>query len=264
MAKGFVVGIVFMAAVAGLTACSRSKATGGLHFETLVTERSVSIDSEAGAPQCRVRLELAAPTGSDEAAREVNAAVALELLGMEGVSLREAADSFANSYTRSYLKDFGPLYREDADDPARKAWYEYHYNISSEVTAGREGVAVYKAVVDYYEGGAHGVSQQLFMNFDTRSGRRLTLSDFFVPGFEQPLSFKLLQALMALTGTGSVDELREKGYLYETDMFATENFAAGSKGFTFVYNPYEIAPYSEGIIRLDLEADELGDVLKKD
>jgi len=46
------------------------------------------------------------------------------------------------------------------------------------------------------------------------------------------------------------------------DMFATENFILGSDGVTFIYNPYEIAPYAAGVIELTISNDDLKPIWK--
>ena len=108
-----------------LAACgSGSGDDTDISFETLTKEKTVSITSESGAPTCSVRLELAcAKESAGERAKAVNSAVASQLLNMEGLSLKQAVDSFANNYTRGYVKNFAPLYREDRNDPEKRAWY---------------------------------------------------------------------------------------------------------------------------------------------
>ena len=233
-------------------------------FDTVTVEKTVPIAQEDGSPTCSVHLELAcAKESAGEWAKAVNAAVVSFLFDMEGVTMQQAADSFATTYTRNYQRDFAPLYREDQDDAEKHAWYEYHYNMTSEATAGREGVIVYTTVLDYYEGGAHGISQRLVMNFDTKTGQQIELKDVFVPGYEQSLDDLLLKALITETGSKNEADLREKGYLYAMDMFAPVNFVLGKDGVTFVYNPYEIAPYAMGMTELTLTYDELEKILKK-
>ncbi len=233
-------------------------------FGKAEAERSVAITDEEGVPACHVHIELAcAKENGGEAAKAINATLAEQLLGMEGVSLQAAADSFANSYTRDYRRNFAPLYREDRSDPDKRAWYEFRYSLSGEAAEGREGVTVYKATVDYYEGGAHGINQLLVFNFDNQTGRLLMLSDLFVPGFEQALADKLLEALLKQTEAKDLDDLHNKGYLYSMDMFAPENFILGKDGITFIYNPYEIAPYAMGKTELILTYDDMDDIMKK-
>ena len=247
-----------------VSSCGGGSNDESISFEQLTTQKTVRIAKNEGAPTCNVQLELAcAKESQGERAKAINAVVAQQLLGLEGLSLKQAADSFANSYTRSYVQDFGPLYREDQADAEKRSWYEYHYNISSETRQGRKGTTVYTAIVDYYEGGAHGINQRLVMNFDNKTGKLLTLGDVFVPGFEGRLNEMLLEALIEKTGSKDVNDLRDKGYLYLMDIFAPENFALDEKSMTFTYNPYEIAPYAMGMTELELPYDELEDIMRK-
>ncbi len=248
-----------------LCACGDTEDSNKMVFKSVKTERHVAISNENGAPGCSVSLEIACADEKQggEAAKNMNATLAEELLDISGVTLQQAADSFANSYTRNYMKDMGPLYREDRNDPAKRQWYEYHYNITSETMAGDEGVTIYTAYLDYYEGGAHGINQKLAMNFDNKTGRLLTLADVFVAGYDTKLNEKLLNALMELKDAESMEALQEKGFLLAVDIYAPENFMIGNEAITFIYNPYEIAPYSEGITELTLEKETLEDILKK-
>ena len=250
---------ILMTAIMTLTACGGGSESNIPDFETVSKEKTVSISQETNAPQCSVKLELAAAKGTSgkEQAKLLNETVAQRLFYMEGLTLAQAADSFANKYTRDYVRNFGPLYREDRSDEAKRAWYEYHYNVTSKAYGGRKGVVVYEATIDYYEGGAHGINQRVVMNFDNKTGRQLTLADVFVPGYEQPLCDLLLKALVDKVGAKDVDDLRAKGYLYSMEMFAPENFVLGDDEVTFVYNPYEIAPYDQGLITLEIDNDEL-------
>ena len=102
------------------------------------------------------------------------------------------------------------------------------------------------------------------MNLENLTGRQLALSDIFVPGYEQRLSSRLQKALCSYVGVGSLQELKNQGYLYSMDMFSSENFILGEEAITFIYNPYEIAPYEKGSIELTLAYSELDDILKND
>ena len=256
--------VVSIALAVALSACGSAGSETEVGFDTVTVEKTVAIAKEDGAPTCNVHLSLACAKESEGPwAKAVNAAVVSQLFDMEGLTMQQAADSFAAAYTRNYQRDFAPLYREDRDDAEKRAWYEYHYNMTSEAATGREGVIVYTTVLDYYEGGAHGINQRLIMNFDSKTGEQITLKDFFVPGFEQPLCDILLRALIAETGARDENDLRDKGYLYSMDMFAPVNFALGKNAVTFVYNPYEIAPYAMGMTELELTYDELEKIMKK-
>lgn len=255
--------LVTLAAATILTACGGNDTGEEMTFESVKVEKTVSITNESGAPQCKVSLQLAAVKGGPaERAKAVNETLAKQLLGIEGVGLKVAADSFANKYTGDYIKNFAPLYREDRNDKQKRAWYEYHYNVTSDTKKGREGVTIYSATIDYYEGGAHGINQRLAMNFDNATGQLLMLDDVFVPGYQHKLCELLLEALTDKVEAKDTDELKAKGYLCAMDMFAPENFELGDDAVIFIYNPYEIAPYAEGIIELVIDNDELKELWK--
>ena len=54
----------------------------------------------------------------------------------------------------------------------------------------------------------------------------------------------------------------DSGYLLVTDIPVTEDFSISDSGITFIYNPYEIAAYAAGIIRINIPWDELQDILR--
>lgn len=247
-----------------LTAC-HTHHDSGLTWKRAIADRQQALSSEHESPQCNVHIDIcyADTANNREAATEINTAIAWQLLDIEGADLQQAADSFANRYADDYRRNLLALYREDQSDTEKRPWYEYRYVIDTSTEAGRDGVEVYRANVDYYEGGAHGINQLLTMNFDTQTGRLLQLRDVFVPGYEQQLNELLLDELLRQTDSKDKDELKKKGYLYSMNMFAPENFILGADAVTFVYNTYEIAPYSVGRTELTLDYDKLEKILKQ-
>ena len=180
----------------------------------------------------------------------MNEQIVKKIFDMEQLSVQTAADSFANVYTRDYRKNMAPLYREYRADAAKRPWYEYRYTVTTETRVERKGVTNYLITLDYYEGGAHGITQLLTLNMDNKTGEMVTLSDVYGENYEQPLTERLLEALLEKTGARNIGELHDRGYLYSMDMFVPANFIVGDDEVTFIYNPYEIAPYSEGRIEL--------------
>ena len=248
-----------------MTAC-HTDTENHFAWKKATADKQVPLCGDKDSPRCSVHLEMhyAENAGDSQTATEINNAIEQHLLEMSDLTMQQAADSFAAQYAASYRRNLLPLYREDKGDPDKCPWYEYRYSIDTETAEGREGVAVYKATVDYYEGGAHGINQLLTMNFDTQSGRLLRLQDVFVAGYEHRLNELLTDALLKQTDCKSLDELRQKGYLYSMDMFAPENFVLGEDGITFVYNPYEIASYSVGKTELTIDYVDLEEILKKE
>lgn len=253
---------LFLCSTLLLTGC-RDSDDNDIEFETVTADKTVVLSNEELSPTCTVHIQMEEATKSNGHRGEViNTTVMKRLLDEEEETMQLAAEAFANKYTDSYLKTMLPLYNEDRADTTKRSWYQYHYVITCSTQKGSKGTYVYLATVDYYEGGAHGINQLLTMNFEAKTGRQLTLADIFAPGYEQPLKDILLKALREKTGCSTMSALRDKGYLYSMDMFPSENFILGEETITFVYNPYEIAPYNVGSIELIIPFSDIKDLQK--
>ena len=254
--------ILMVVALLMLMGCAGGD-NGQIHFEKALADKTVTLSNDDNSPSCRVHLDLDYATEANgHRAEIVNNAIEKRLLDMQDLDMRQAVDSFAALYTANYQKNFLPLYNQDRADTAKHSWYEYHYIITTSVDTGHKGVAVYHINLDFYEGGAHGINQHLTMNFDKDTGRQLSLADVFATGYEQRLSDMLLKALLEKTAAKNLSELHEKGFLYSMDMFPSENFILNDDTITFIYNPYEIAPYSAGCTELTIAYSELDGLIK--
>lgn len=232
-------------------------------FETITTDKEVKLSSEENSPRCQVHLKLLQATAENgEKAKVINETLMARLLNKPGEKdLQIAAEKFTEDYTTSYKNTMLPLYNQDRADTSKIAWYEYHYLIEATTQQGTANTLSYLATVDYYEGGAHGINQLITFNFDNTTGKLITLADVFAPGYESQLKSTLLKALKSKTGLNSMNELKDAGYLYSMDMFPSENFILNEETITFVYNPYEIAPYALGSIELVITYSEVSQIL---
>lgn len=249
------------------SACGGSNGGGlfggsAIDIEEAKATKAVTITNEDNAPQCQVSLKVKYVKGDDERAVAINNAIEQRLFMYDSLTMQQAVDSFANFYTSEYQKNIAPLYREDRADETKRAWYEYQYEIETDTRRGKDNCLVYIIDLDIYEGGAHGIRQQLVMNFDEKTGKRITYDDLFVEGYSYTLRELLLDELKRQTDTNTLDELHEKDYLLTMDIYPPQNFILGDDEITFIYNPYEIAPYVKGNTELTLSYSKLSKILK--
>ena len=94
-----------------------------------------------------------------------------------------------------------------------------------------------------YEGGPHGFTRVTCGSFCRKTGKRLTLDDVFARDDRAALTDKLRAAVVKAIGDDEklIDKVKP-----------TENFYYGGDGWHFIYNPYEVASYSEGKIEVVL------------
>ena len=127
------------------------------------------------------------------------------------------------------------------------AKYQFTWDYTSEwVILYNEKDKLSIAEINYiYEGGAHGLGTYNLFNYDLKTNKKIVLSDIIKKAQFEELQTIILQKL---------DENGQTEMLFSLDdVKPTENFFLSSDGITFIYNPYEIAPYVVGIIEVFIE-----------
>ena len=114
-----------------------------------------------------------------------------------------------------------------------------------------------------FTGGAHPSSFYTVLNFNPKTGEEIVLSDILKDNYDEPLTGILINNLAKQLKVKSIEDIREKGYLYQdSEMFISNNFILDNEKIVFIYNKYEIAPYAFGDIMIDVTYEELKDILK--
>ena len=103
-----------------------------------------------------------------------------------------------------------------------------------------------------YEGGAHGYNEDIALNFDTKTGKRITESDLFISGYQEKLEQKILACMDK--------EFREM--LFSDQAEPNGNFMLTDKGIYYYFSPYEIGPYVAGVISSFIPWNELTELIK--
>lgn len=100
------------------------------------------------------------------------------------------------------------------------------------------------AITSYnFTGGAHGSLNISLLNFNATTGNII----------ENKNLFKNIEEFKALAKTYFYNALEDKNTLFEATKFQLpENIAYSDEGLILLYNTYEIAPYSTGIIEFKM------------
>jgi len=159
-------------------------------------------------------------------------------------------------------EDFYMLYREQNKD--------WHYSGNSFGWIKETGMSVtYNSnqilcleYLDYvYTGGAHGMSKLQYDIIDIETGNKISFRNIFNKGSEERLTEILTQQLRKNKQIPDELPLTESGYFVEEIKPGKIIYVNGS-GIGFVYNSYEIAPYSTGITNIFLNYKQLDGLLK--
>lgn len=114
-----------------------------------------------------------------------------------------------------------------------------------------------------FTGGAHGIYQTRFYNYDLKTGKLLKLEDLFQPGFQKRLTALAEAAFRKQRELTPTVSLAEAGFEFTDNRFAlNELFLMTPQGLRFLFNVYEVAPYVTGDTEFAVDYNELEPLLK--
>lgn len=113
-----------------------------------------------------------------------------------------------------------------------------------------------------FTGGAHPVEIRVYRMYSIPGGERITLADILNEGAKSQLAAVAEPAFREQKKFPDDAEYDERNYFFKEGQFSlNENYALTERGLLFYYNPYEIAPYSEGATRLLLPYGQIDSLL---
>ncbi len=115
-----------------------------------------------------------------------------------------------------------------------------------------------------YTGGAHGVNNRFFYNYDATTGTLINESDLFTPNYQETLTILLRQNFMIQhTDAQTEEDLYQSDYDIDK-IIPNNNFYLTETGLVYLFNPYEIAPYAYGETEVTLNKELIEPLLQKD
>ena len=215
-----------------------------------------------------------AVNASNEVLAKLQRTVCQMVLGDAFLDMRpqQAIEAYAAMKHNEYIQNNLPLLQEWAIDHEDESLGETLFNEELIISAAPIGnglpltniPSLWSYAMDVYEytGGAHGNRYLLIQNYDLQTGDAVSEQDLFIDDYYEPLKSLLLEALIAQTDEAETKkDLRRLGYSVD-DVVPNENFYVTAEGITYVYNPYEIAPYAMGCIQISLPWDAVRHLMR--
>ncbi len=114
-----------------------------------------------------------------------------------------------------------------------------------------------------YTGGAHGMPGQFFINIEKNSGQVLSLADI-LSSEEHAAFLNIAKSKFYEQRELPADQsLGQAGYWFNDETFyVPDNFSITGDGLLFLYNPYEIASYADGMIELFVPFTDVHELLQ--
>ena len=139
----------------------------------------------------------------------------------------------------------------------------WSYEGSTSLTDNYQKFATFSGGTYLYSGGAHGNTYYNHINVEKATGKELKLTDFI----SDTLAFyKIADSCFRRQHEISpTDNYSDLGFWFADDQFyCNDNFYLSDDGFHFIFNVYEIAPFSHGLFELSVPFAVCRELIKYD
>lgn len=229
------------------TSCNREKNIELVTFEY----------SDPACESCaRISLNYPLTPGNNRTERKINAAMeqwvaeAIDLSQEDTPSnIQDAITEFKESYQRI---------RDDFPDEYHTSW---ETTVIGELCYQDKNLLAFCMETYSYTGGAHGYGSTHYLLFDKKKERFIERDQLIKD--EEGLTALAEKKFRARYALHAEAPLNEQGFMFEGDRFhLPHNIGYTANGIKLIYNPYEIAPYSEGQITLEIPFEEVNTFLR--
>lgn len=247
----------------GIYSSCNNKSNSDFALDSVKVDTFTTLTKDTNSPKCKVYINMmCADKAGGQIANNINTSLVKALFDYDKMGIKAAVDSFSRSYLNDYKTNIAPIYKTDKSTPHAKGAYDYFYLLNTNTEKGKNGNLIYVANLECYEGGAHGITQTRVLNFNVKTGKCVKLTDILLKGYEKELNDLLLKSLQDKVGAKNINDLRNKGYLMSNEIYVPDNYYINDDGITFLFNPYEIAPYAMGKTELRLSNSDLKNIMK--
>ena len=258
-----------------MVGCGLSSNGDSAYRHVFIEEEARLADTD-NSPYCDFAIDFTYLDEVDSVAVRMNRSIQREFLGDDYATLEPVAavDSFRNAYLADYRNEVGAIFEKERANASSEeeipAWFSQTYSLVTFVEEGQGGVI--NATANYFVdmGGAHPHQWSQWLNFDFVTGRILEKDEVFHLEASADIEAMLLDKLIRMqaeehpdTQVNSLEDLQNMGFLQHTNMFIPDNFLLSKRGLLFLFNRYDIAPYSAGEIVIEVPYEEIGHYLKK-
>lgn len=265
--------IICAGAGMAFTGCHEGERAGEGTVNAYNIDTVVYLTHDESSPSCHIKLDFKylIPYGEkDSVSDAINYTLKQMYFGdlYAGLDSRTFVDSITRSLIKDYRHDVMECYRTDIENGIRPEdmprWYNYEFEISSELEKGRDSIWNYKVTTYQNTGGAHPNTWAKWVNVDSHSGHAIDRQEIFaqadMAGIRRLLLEKIIEASNERLDTDTItclDGLHANGVLLNEDIFIPENFLLKDGSIEFLYNTYEIAPYYMGKFELSVTDEEI-------
>ncbi len=240
-------------------------------FDTVSVDTVCRLNPDQQQPVCHLHICLARPV---EAHGEVNIpAIEAFIVNMvkqgafasaADLRLEKLIPLYTDNYIEQYRKEGNDLLANYTEQPQEAyKWLSFEERVEGKPLFNQFDFLSYQIVTGTYTGGAHEETMTKVSVLDLKTLFPLTLLDLFDLDVLPMVNEIIQQQLVKDYGCKTIEELGNY-FLDPATIVATENFFIDQRGIIWMYDPYEIAPFAMGTIRVSVPWTDVRSLLLPD
>lgn len=219
------------------------------------------VENDEDSPSAEIELTLIYPyvnKNEDSIIKAVCKEIQKDFFGKEYDA--ELPDSMLINYENEYYTSYRKQNFERYEQGQSFNWQKV---VNMSIINNSEYVLCTEILTYVYSGGAHGMTNISYENIDLRNGSNISLDDIFKIDVVNELSTLLTKQLYVDKSLPIDKKLTDLGYFVDT-VSPNTNIIINNMGIGFLYNSYEIAPYSFGQTKIFLKYSDIIDILNEE
>ncbi len=233
---------------------------GSIGFDVSYLNSELNLDpTRDDSPTASIELTLVYPK-ADQLLKEVSDSVLSHI--NRGFFGRGLAPSQPDSLLIAFESEYYDNYKKQNQQWLETGGHSFSWEklVSTSVIFNTDYLLCLEFERYAYTGGAHGMSNTAYQVINLHDGSQLTYRDVFADDADSLLTDLLTQQLKINLNMPSDSSLKTYGYFVD-EILPNHNFYLEESGIGFLYNSYEIAPYSFGTTNIFLNFKQLQPLL---
>lgn len=231
----------------------------GWEFEKLSEDRMVYINNDSTKEGMKISIGFIYPKAycNDTILRNAQRAfVASYSDDTSNIEPKEAFHKKIDEVVKQAL-----IYGDEAveDFPDFSSYYESIQTVLFD-TSDLSNYMTIQTQMEEYTGGAHGMHNTSYFSIDTRTGNMITEEKLYRPNYSKQLLPLIKEELLSRANSKE----NPISLLNPESIESNGNFYFTPQGIVYVFNTYEVAPYSDGIIEITIPYQKIKDILSND
>jgi len=233
---------------------------GSMDFDVYYLRSEGKLNSgENNSPVAEIELTLLYPEEKYFEPRIIDSVKQIITDGFFGTNFKIAIpDSMLVGFEQEYLDNY---VKQNINWHKSGASFNWEKTVSMAVVYNSSYMLCLEYLRYAYTGGSHGMTNISYDIIHLDQGKLLSYSDVFIEEADSSLSVLLTKQLRRDYSIPSDVSLKQAGFFVDR-VKPNRNIFVDGNGVGFLYNSYEIAPYSQGATNIYLEFKQIKELVK--